>query len=115
MTVVAALCIALILAQVSPAPAADAVTDDNVAERVASAQTAADHEALAAYFRGEAAKAGEKAKVHEDMLNSLRKVGGRTWPSWKTHCENLIKRFKEAQKDAQELAAEHERMAKEAK
>jgi hypothetical protein len=106
---------ALTLAQAPAVSAADAVTDENVAERVASAQTAADHEALAAYFRAQAAAAGEKVKLHQNMLSSsAKKVAGKSWVSWEMHCQSLIRSYKNAQKEAEQLAADHERLAKEA-
>lgn len=96
-----------------PVAAADAVTDQNVAERAASAKTAADHEALAAYYKAAAAAAAAKVKSHEEMLEATQKAG-RTAPSWKTHCRNWIAAYTKAENEAQSLAAEHERLAKEA-
>lgn len=102
---------ALVIAPLSQALAAGDVTDSNVAERLTSAQSAADHEALAAYFRGQAAAAGEKAKLHESMLNGTNTMG-KGWASWATHCKSLIKMYKDTQKEADALAAEHTSLAK---
>lgn len=113
LTLIGLMWAAFTLGSVQSARAAGPVTDDNVAERLASAQTAADHEALAAYFRAEAAAAGEKVKLHQAMLASAtKKVAGKSWVSWELHCNGLIKMYKDAQKEAEGLAAEHEAMAK---
>ncbi|HLE57048.1 MAG TPA: hypothetical protein VJB15_08195, partial [Rhodothermia bacterium] len=76
-----------------------AVTDDNLAQSIASATTAADHEALAAYFRGKAAESAERVKRHEAMIKSYEKIGGRPFQVWKPHCDSLIHTAREAQKD----------------
>ena len=46
------------------AGAQTAVTDDNLNESIASAKTAADHEAIAAYYDQEATSAEAKAALH---------------------------------------------------
>jgi len=102
---------ALLTAPLSQALAGGDITDSNVAERLASAQSAADHEALATYFRGQAAAAGEKAKVHESMLTGTNNMGNGS-ASWEMHCRSLIKTYKDAQKEADALAAEHASLAK---
>lgn len=105
--------VAFTLGSVQPVRAADAVTDGNVAERIAGAQTAADHEALAAYFRAQAAAAGEKVKLHQAMLASVTaKWAGKNSASWERHCRSLIRMYTDAQKEAEGLAAEHDAMAK---
>lgn len=109
------LCSASTFVPVRPASAHDAITDDNVVERVASAQTAADHEALAAYFDAQAAAAGAKVEMHEKMLASPnQKALGKITASWETHCKNMIRSYKEAQKEAGALAEAQREMAKNA-
>jgi hypothetical protein len=90
------------------------VTDQNVADRVASAKTAQDHEAIATFFKAQAATAGEKVKEHEAMLGSWKTTSGRSLNVMKQHCEDAIASFKKLQKDYAAMAAEQEKMAKKA-
>lgn len=92
--------------------AADAVTDQNVAERIATAQTPADHQAIATYYKGLAADAAAKVKAHESMLASYEKVGGKGGVLSADHCKTLIKTYGDAESHYQKLAAEHEALAK---
>ncbi len=91
--------------------AQESVTDDNVTERIATAKTAADHAALASYFRARAEDSAARAKKHEAMLASYKKLDGRPYEIWKTHCESLIASFRASQKDYEKLAAEHQKLA----
>ena len=95
---------------------ADDVTEQNVAEKVATAKTPQDHEAIAAYFKAQAAAAGEKVKEHEAMLASWTKTtAGKGLTVMKQHCEGVIASFKKIEKDDDAMAKEHEKMAKSAK
>ena len=91
------------------------MTADNVAQLVAEAKTPEEHEALATYFRGEAAANAAKVKQHEAMIASYKKTGGRPYQLWKQHCDTLIHSYRQAQQENEKLAAEHEKLAKEAK
>jgi len=110
----AAMFVVLNLVSMPPLAAADTVTDANVVQLAASAKTAADHEALATYFRNQAAAAGEKVKVHEEVLAAVKKGGGKASSSWKAHCKSLIAMYKDLQKEAESMAKEHESLAKKA-
>jgi len=100
---------------VAAATLAQGVTDQNVAERVAAAKTAQEHEALATFFKGEAAAAGDKVKEHESMLASWQKTtSGRSIVVMRQHCQNAITSYKRLQKDYQAMAEEQEKLAKEA-
>lgn len=90
------------------------VTEQNVADRVTSAKTAQDHEAIATFFKGEATKAGEKLKEHEAMLGSWKTTSGRSLNVMKQHCEDAIASYKKLQKDYTAMAAEQEKLAKKA-
>jgi len=91
------------------------VTEQNVADRVASAKTAQDHEALATFFKGQAATAGEKLKEHEAMLGTWKKTtSGRSLNVMRQHCEDAIASYKKLQKDYEAMATEQEKMAKKA-
>lgn len=90
------------------------ITDQNVADRVASAKTAQDHEAIATFFKGQAATAGEKVKEHEAMLGSWKNASGRSMNVMRQHCEDAITSYKKLQKDYTAMAAEQEKLAKKA-
>lgn len=100
----------LLLSGAAAVPADADVTDDSVVEQVQAAKTAADHEALAAYFRAQAAAAAANAKKHEAMTMPM----GGSRDIWANHCKSLVKTFNEQQKDYTALAAEQEKLAKEA-
>ncbi|MFI5396015.1 MAG: hypothetical protein ACHQ9S_10820 [Candidatus Binatia bacterium] len=95
------------------ARAAEPITADTVAQRVAAAKTARDHEELAAYFRSQAAAMGEDAKRHEAMLKSYDWVWGVTKEVMRNHCQSLIASDRKAQQALEALAQEHEKLAKE--
>lgn len=95
-------------------PARADVTEDNLADKVAAATTKADHDALAVYFRGVAAENGKKVGDHEAMMKTAIAAGGKPSAKWQTHCKSLIAAYGAAQKEAEGLAAEHERLAEEA-
>lgn len=85
--------------------AADTVTDANVAEAIAAAKTPQDHEALAAYFRAQAAAQGEKVKLHEAMLKSWDKiVSGNSLVHMRQHCNDLIASSRKMQKAHEAMA-----------
>ncbi len=89
------------------------ITDQNVDQMLAAAKTPEDHQALAAYFTAKAAAAGEQAKTHERMLNALQ---GQSKPPaasmWRSHCNNLIRTFRNQQDDYKSLAKVQETIAK---
>ena len=99
--------VALMLGFATVAVSAE-ITADDVVEKVQSAKTAADHEALAAYFRAQAAAATENAKKHEAM--TMPSGGSRE--VWGNHCKSLVRAFKEQAKDYSALAAEQDALAK---
>ena len=103
------------LSSIAVVAIADEVTEQNVAERIAAAKTPQEHEAIATFFKGQAAAAGEKAKEHEAMLGSWKKsTSGRSLNVMRQHCEDAIASYKKLQKDYEALADEHEKMAKKA-
>lgn len=103
------------LSSIAAVAIADDVTDQNVAERIAAAKTPQEHEAIATFFKGQAAAAGEKVKEHQGMLASWKKAtSGRSLNVMRQHCEDAITSYKKLQKDYEALADEHEKMAKKA-
>ena len=88
------------------------VTDENVTERIVQAKTPAEHEAIAAYYKAQAAVAAAKVKEHEAMVKAY---GGHGAKTMNRHCEALLQTYRAQQKDLETLAKDHEEMAKAAK
>ena len=87
------------------AVAADTITDANVADAIAAAKTPQDHEAIATYFRAQAAAQGEKVKLHEAMLKSWEKtVRGKSLEHMRRHCNDLIASTRKMQKAYEAMA-----------
>ena len=91
---------------------AQQVTEDNLAQKIETAKTAADHEAIAAFYQAKATASTEEAKRHEAMLASYKKIGGKMYQAWENHCKSLIQSYNKEAKDYEMLAKEHEKMAK---
>jgi type III secretory pathway component EscR len=115
-TVGFAVLLTLLLAAPATVAVAETVTDANVAELTATAKTAADHEALAAYYQEEAKEASAEAKFHENMLRrwSGPAPGKQSFNAMKPHCERLIKSYQEAAESYEALAKLHTQLAEEA-
>lgn len=113
------LSLALLLAIAGPG-AAIALDPADLPNAIENAETPADHEALAAYFEGEAKEARAMAERHRKMAatyRSLRKPAGhkgvrarleRTMPK---HCDELVARYEADAKDYEAMAAEHREAA----
>jgi hypothetical protein len=95
------------------ARAGEPVTADTVAQRVATAKSAQNHEELAAYFRSQAAAMAADVKRHEAMLKSYDWVWGVGKELMRNHCQTLIASDHKAQQAFEALAQEHEKLAKE--
>lgn len=102
-------CVAALFSLTPGQVAAEAITDDNVAAMVTAAKTAADHQALADYFRAEAKEAESLAQKHRGMKLSHSQKGGSVWDA---HCTRLIKRYEDLASDYRTLASEQDGMAK---
>jgi hypothetical protein len=92
---------------------AEPITHENIVQRITDAKTPADHEAIAAYYRAEAAAAEAKMKEHEKMKQAYRSIG-KSAPYANRHrryCESLISSNREVKDDYEALAEEHERIA----
>jgi hypothetical protein len=87
---------------------ADQVTDENVAEHVKTAQTAADHEQLAEFFRAKAKAAGKSAQQHRGMIGVMR---AKPPSNWRRHCQRLVRDYETQQADYNALAAEQQKLA----
>lgn len=95
---------------------AGTVTDYNLNSSIAAATTAADHEAIAAYYRSEASEALAQAEAHKAMENTYQKWGtGKEQMQHQFHCKDLISSFENVAKNYETLAKEHAEMAKKVK
>lgn len=92
--------------------AVDPVTDATVEARVAAAKTPADHEAIATYYRAEAAAAEAAVKRHEAMLAKYRTLSSETTRIMQGHCTTLISSYKKVAESFEGLAKEQENLAK---
>jgi hypothetical protein len=95
---------------------AEPVTWKDLGQRLEGAQTAADHEAIADFYKAQAALAGEQVKNHECMMKSYGaapyKSPHRPADWMRNHCENLIKTYRDQQAEYESLADVHTEMAK---
>jgi hypothetical protein len=89
---------------------AQTITQDNVGEMVQKATTAADHTALADYFRAQAETAKDSARKHRAMLVSGPSKSSRQ--VWDGHCKRLIKSFENEAAAYIDLAKEQDVLAK---
>ena len=89
----------------------------SLAQRIEAARTRADHEALAAYFKGEAQAARAKAAEHREMLQAYQRqvAGGRGNANMATHCNSLIQGYEGMAADYDRMADGHRQMAAQAK
>jgi hypothetical protein len=102
----------LLASLLTPAIAsASDMKDADIAQKIAAASTAEEHQALADYYRQQAASAAEKVKGHEAMLESY----GRPYDNMKQHCRRLISSYKEEQKEYEALADLHAKQAAKSK
>ena len=96
------------------APAAEAA---DIADQIANAKTAADHEAIAKWYDDQAKEAQDRADEHKKMGEAYKKEPGAI--SSKTHfhqhCETLASNYTAEAKEYGALAAAHREMAKKAK
>ena len=96
------------------------LSKDQLKELIRSANTPADHQKLAAYYRDEANKLEAEATEHQELAKAYRNrtdaVAQKHPMSSKTagHCDYFAKSVREAAKADRALAAEHDLMAQDA-
>lgn len=83
---------------------------------IGHAATKADHEKLAAYYRGKEKLAEARVKEHQAMLhayeeNTQSRKMMKSPPHPEAYCEHLIQAYSEQAKEYRELAEYHEDMA----
>ena len=66
------LSLALLLAVGVALPTAQALAAEDITQKVQTAKTAADHEAIASYYDAQAADASQKAAMHRKMGESYK-------------------------------------------
>jgi uncharacterized protein involved in copper resistance len=112
-SLIAASIVALGLAFSVSVPIAAAQPAGVTDTQVASAKTAADHEAIATAYDAEATAADQKAAEHAAMAKAYRNLGQKgSAASMSSHCNRLIEEYRAAAKEYRSLAAEHREMAK---
>lgn len=110
----------LLLATACPG-AARALDADDLPNAIENAETAADHEALAAYYEGEAKTARAMAERHRSMGERYRNppkpagLKGVRMRSMPQHCDRLAASYEAAAKEYEAMAAEHREAASEIK
>ena len=90
------------------------LTQKQVKALIASAKTAGDHNKLACYFHAEARSEADKAKYHEEMGKLYASSSNAKHDTVK-HCKEFADEARKAAEADNQLAAEHEKMAEEAK
>jgi hypothetical protein len=103
---------------VTSACRAVAAQDVDIDKMIATAKTAADHQAIADYYKQQAKEAQEQADRHKKMAQEygMASIGRQaTKTHFHEHCEALVRDYESAAKEYNELATMHEGMAKAAK
>jgi hypothetical protein len=96
---------------------ARAGSDTSIDSKIAAAKTPGDHEAIAAYYDKQAARAQAKADQHHKMAAAYKKLGGAVIEKMHVdqHCDALAASYEGIVKESKALAEAHRAMAKEAK
>jgi hypothetical protein len=81
---------------------------------IVGAKTAEDHQKLACYFRAEARDEAAKAKYHEEMAK-LYEHSSNAKHDMVDHCKQFADEARKAAESDNQLAAEHQKMAEQAK
>jgi hypothetical protein len=87
---------------------------EDIEKKIATAKTAADHEAIAAHFDKEAKAAEAKAKYHTEMGAAYKKMGGAviTKNHADQHCSAIAASYEAIAKENAALAEAHRAQAK---
>jgi hypothetical protein len=89
-----------------------AVTDDNPAQSIANAKTAADQEAVPAYYDQEPADAKKKADLHRNVADTYQKLNIAKPVGMANMCKGLVNYWGKVADQAKDLAKAHREMAK---
>jgi hypothetical protein len=100
--------------------AAEPITSSNIGNYIRNAKTADDHEAIAAYYDAEAARANEAVKAYRNQydcyVEETAKRGAKfersASASAQRYCVLLYRHYAEIAKEDKALAEEHRKIAK---
>ena len=109
---VAALTTILVLAV--PTSRAVAAEEMSIEKMIATAKTPSDHEAIANYYKQQAAEARSKADMHKKMAEqySMSGIGNQaTKTHFHQHCETLVRSYQTQANEFDALAKAHQDMA----
>lgn len=121
---VLAVAFAVVPALVIPAGAKDkTVSKSELKTLIVNAKTPADHERIAQYFDGQAAKYEAEARKHEEEATyyashvqpAIGKNQGFYSREMQDHCPKMAAKLKEAAQEARMMAVGHRELAKETK
>jgi hypothetical protein len=120
---VLSLAFAITVAAFGQTPSAQEVKPEHLSKQqlntlIATANTPAEHERIAQYYRAKALDYLAQAKEHEAMVAAYKANSSlstdKNQASTISHCEYFVTTFKALAENSQDLAALHEQMAKEA-
>jgi hypothetical protein len=108
----------VVLVAIIGAGGAQALDADDLPSAVENAKTAADHEAIAAFYEGEAKEARAQAEQHRAMGSTYKKHQQHSMPAGKgvpstlnktmpPHCDQLTATYEAAAKEYEAMAAAH--------
>lgn len=89
-------------------------SNSEVKALIVNAKTMEDHQKLACYFRAEARDQAAKAKYHDEMAK-LYENSSNEKHDMIDHCKQFAAEARKAAESDNQLAAEHEKMAEQAK
>ena len=117
---IATLSLALLLALGVALPTAQALADEDITQKVQTAKTAADHEAIASYYDAQAAEASQKAAMHKKMGESYKSFAtssgkGSGVSAMPQHCAALAKTYSAEAAHYKAMADTERKLAKAAK
>jgi hypothetical protein len=104
----------VIIAFAAPTLRAAAAEEMNIEKMIATAKTASDHQAIADYYKQQAAEARSKADMHKTMAErySMSGIGNQaTKTHFHQHCEALVRSYEAEAKEYDALAKAHHDMA----
>ena len=106
----------LMVALAGPTYRAAAAETVDVDKMISTAKTASDHQAIADYYKQQAAAARAKVEEHKKMAEaySMSKPGPNTKTHFHEHCEALIRSYQAEAKEYDAMAKAHEDMAAQA-
>ena len=120
---VLSLAFAITVAAFGQTPSAQEVKPEHLSKQqlntlIATANTPAEHERIAQYYRAKALDYLAQAKEHEAMVAAYKANSSlstnKNRASTISHCEYFVQTFRDLAAKSQELAQLHEQMAKEA-